>query len=529
MELNYHLKAMTRAEVPVEQSGTADWQDAQLHVVLDLPEPVSLLSVRAWFPLAVGSDQRLFFNGYQSETHSPEYKRYDQQKGLGGLQETVLSYYGLDHRGDYFITGYPNRKGILHGYSWCWIRSGDTYQLFASLDETNGYTVFTYDAEKQEMTVSRDCMNVEVQGSWHAFDLFTATGSEEEVFNAWFAALQIKPRTSRQLCGYATGWDLGTEVSAQGITERLDALEEMCQPGDLILIDAGWQTAIGDWTFRRDRFPQGLQPVVQAIHERGFQAGLALAPFIASARSALSSLHSDWFLKAAGKNWRISAEEDGCFSLDFQNPAVRSYLQDTFETIFQLWGFDLVKCEALYAGAPFGTKEKSRAAVMSEELDFLRECCQDHPILACQVPLMPAFGKVEYCSVVPDLSLSLDDPLYMRKAGNERASTRNLLENAWNRRMLNERAFLNDNNVLLARHKDLKLSTAEVEKLCISDALLAGTWLSGENPNGTTPEILSHYRRLRRFTTAEDKQYHCSEHGPVVTYRIGDAHNTVLL
>ncbi|EKC48560.1 hypothetical protein OBE_15116, partial [human gut metagenome] len=39
---------------------------------------------------------------------------------------------------------------------------------------------------------------------------------------------------------------------------------------------------------------------------------------------------------------------------------------------------------------------------MCEAMDFLRECVGEKMILGCGVPLMPAFGKVDYCRIGAD-------------------------------------------------------------------------------------------------------------------------------
>ena len=42
---------------------------------------------------------------------------------------------------------------------------------------------------------------------------------------------------------------------------------------------------------------------------------------------------------------------------------------------------------------------------MCDAMDLIRECCQDKLVLGCGVPLMPAFGKVDYCRIGADIHL----------------------------------------------------------------------------------------------------------------------------
>ncbi len=52
----------------------------------------------------------------------------------------------------------------------------------------------------------------------------------------------------------------------------------------------------------------------------------------------------------------------------------------------------------LFAPVNFGQKGNFIYAIV-------RECCGDKLILGCGVPLMPAFGKVDYCRIGSDISL----------------------------------------------------------------------------------------------------------------------------
>ena len=58
----------------------------------------------------------------------------------------IVRRYGIDRYGDYHFMDYPGKRGLAHGYSYCYFRRGDSYRLLASLDERPGYTVFKYDS-----------------------------------------------------------------------------------------------------------------------------------------------------------------------------------------------------------------------------------------------------------------------------------------------------------------------------------------------------------------------------------------------
>ena len=144
-------------------------------------------------------------------------------------------------------------------------------------------------------------------------------------------------------------------------------------------------------------------------HTYGLKAGLWLAPFICETDSDLYWDHPDWLLRHEGKPWRCGANWSGFYALDIDHPGVQDYLKRVFEDVFSMYGndYDLVKLDFLYAAAPFGTDGRPGR----EECTGPWKCCGngavgDKLMLACGVPVMPAFGVADYCRVSCDVSLT---------------------------------------------------------------------------------------------------------------------------
>ncbi len=47
---------------------------------------------------------------------------------------------------------------------------------------------------------------------------------------------------------------------------------------EMFIIDAGWQTAIGEWTVHAEKFPRGLKPVIDEVRRHGMEFGLWIEP-----------------------------------------------------------------------------------------------------------------------------------------------------------------------------------------------------------------------------------------------------------
>ena len=479
-----------------------------------------LQKVIAFMHLDTEPDERIFMNGYQTWTYCPELDRRGYTRRMGHFPQVLLDHYRLEQYGDYHFVDYPEKAGVSHGESYCYFRRGSRFRLLASLDERPGYTLFQYDALTGTLRVERDCVGVDCCGLFHAFDLFWAEGPEEKVFDAWFSEMGIRPRTLEKIAGYSSWYNRYEDISQESILEDLRGCTGKLQPGDLFQIDDGWEPTVGDW-LEPDvvKFPGGMKKAADDIHAAGFRAGLWLAPFVATPKSDIFRNHPDWLLKVDGKPWSCGCNWGGFYSLDLDHPGVVDYLQKVFHRVFNEWGYDLVKLDFLYGAAPFGNEKESRAGRMIRAMEFLRELCGDKLILGCGVPLMPAFGLVDYCRISCDVSLDWDDTFLMRHVHRERVSTRQAIGNSIYRRQLNGRAFLSDPDVFFLREENLKLSEEEKCKLYTVNALFGGVLLHSDNMGMYKPEQDALYREILHLRDADHIRVE-TEYGLAVRYRL---------
>lgn len=496
-----------------EQNGSLEIKPGRNHVEVCFTRGTVITRAEAY--LSIPSSPKMFFNGFQTWTHSPELTASDKIRGLHGFPKFGFKALGLDHFADYHFFPYPHRRGILHGFSYCYFRNADSYTLIASLDEKPGYTMLTYDSEKQQLKLERDCIGVEISGeTFSAFDIFYAVGSESEVFDGWFDALGIHNKVPK-IKGYSSWYDQYQNINAESIMRDLSGACKIFDEGDLFQIDDGWETRVGDWEIADSRkFPNGLTQIAAKIHENGFKAGLWLAPFVCEKKSRLFREHPEWLLRYKGAVWKNGPNWGGSYSLDFDQPEVQDYLERVFERIFNKWDFDLVKLDFLYAAAPHPTGDhgdekdqpftESRASRMIRALSFLRKCCGEKLILGCGVPVMPAFGLVDYCRVGADMSLDWDDRFFMRILHRERVSTRQSINNTIFRRQLDRRAFGNDPDVFFLRDRNLSLSPKQKDYLASVNALLGSVWLTSDDLSAYDEKKIQRYRHYAELRNAED-------------------------
>src|SRR5208337_3154332 len=118
---------------------------------------------------------------------------------------------------------------------------------------------------------------------------------------------------------------------------NLKSLEAMRSefPLDVVQLDDGFQSALGDWDTTNAKFPSGLKRIADEIRDAGFEAGIWTAPFLAARDSRTMNAHPDWLirdrdgepLKACyNANWTTD-ERGVAYALDPSNPAFCSHLE----------------------------------------------------------------------------------------------------------------------------------------------------------------------------------------------------------
>lgn len=454
----------------------------RVQLVLEAKEKFRLISVEYEMTYPFEEEDRIFLNGYQSWTFSPEKTIHEADRSLRYFPAPLTKKYGLDRYGDGFFYGGSRNRNIHHGYSYAYVRNDNGYRLFGSLGENSGFTVIEFDTKGDRVTFAKDCSGRLVTDSYTAVDMEIFTGSEEEVFDGYFEALGIPKPSTPKMIGYTSWYNCYQDISAEKISADLEGIGEMPAKPDIFQIDDGFETFVGDWfDIDCEKFPQGLEPVIEQIKDRGMAPGIWLAPFLCEKDSKLFSEHEDWLLRDGdGRTVYTGCNWSGGYALDIYHPEVREYIKAVLGH-YKSMGFRLFKLDFLYAACMLPRRDKTRGEIMCDAMDLLRGELDGCMILGCGVPLASAFGKVEFCRIGCDMTLDFDDKPYMRLAHNERPSTKNTMIDTVFRRQLSGRAFINDPDVFLLRDTNTKLSAEEKKKLAFVNALCGGLLFTSDN------------------------------------------------
>lgn len=403
----------------------------------------------------------LFFaNGYQSWTTSREFGANDTLDGVSKLAGISSATKALaEISGDYSFAQY-GKKGVFHSYTYTYFRLGDSTELFGSRNERYGYTVFSVNYAFNQFTIAKDVDGLETDDEIILLDIVSFSGGCNEVFDKYFGSMDLRKPKVDHLSGYTSWYNYFQKIDEKIILRDLDGLDRARDSVSIFQIDDGYESKVGDWLVPDYRkFPNGMKPIADAIHGKGYLAGIWIAPFSAQKSSVIAKDHPEWLIKnnATGKPLLGCFGWGGAYTLDFYNDEAREYIRRFFSIILNDWGFDMVKLDFLYSEAMQPRNGKSRGQIMCEAMDFLRDCVgEDKLILGCGVPLGPSFGVVDACRISCDVDLKYS-PKYYNKLGInlELPSAQNAITNSVFRRQLNGRVFCNDPDVFFLRDKNL--------------------------------------------------------------------------
>ncbi|KJK38885.1 alpha-galactosidase [Streptomyces variegatus] len=116
---------------------------------------------------------------------------------------------------------------------------------------------------------------------------------------------------------------------------------------ELFVMDDGWFGArthdaagLGDWTPNPDRFPDGLTPLIDRVHDLGMQFGLWVEPEMVNPDSDLYRAHPDWVLHHPH---RRRTEHRNQLVLNLARPDVAAWLHGRLDELVSKNAVDFLK------------------------------------------------------------------------------------------------------------------------------------------------------------------------------------------
>ena len=493
----YCLESSEDFELKVNKEG------AHTSVQLLAKSDIELIRAIDTVPASINKKDLFFLNGYQSWTDTKEFKFSNRLRDVRKCPHLITHLFSLKAYGDGHIYNYSSFK--LHSYD-LFYEKGESETLVYSDNFDVAYLIIELrKCDKKHLNLISDLEGLSLKKgeSVQIFSYYQYPSVKEglEAFNKQFPLLK-----KDKIFGYTSWYNYFQNINEEIILRDLSALDNRF---NLFQIDDGYESFVGDWIeVDKNKFPNGLEPIVKKIHEKGLKAGLWLAPLVAETKSKVFQEHPEWFKKdkkgnplKAGCNW------SGMYAFDLENKEAREHIKKSLEHYANM-GFDFFKLDFLYAAGYASYKGKSRCMAQKEAYQFLREVLKDKLILGCGANLVNSYPAFDYLRIGPDVSLKFDDVAYMKLLHRERPSTKITLQNTIFRSVFDQRLFANDPDVFLLRDTNISLSKEQKEALTKINALFGSVLMTSDDIaeyDDDKKRVLS--EALEIFKHATDKSY----------------------
>ena len=421
-------------------------------------------------PMDFAADDLFFANGYQSWTTSREYGKADTAPTVTRLAYISRFTTELAATSGDCLFAPKGGKGIFHSYTYCYFRKRDSREitLYGSKTERQGFTVFVADMQNGVFTLQKDIAGLRLRAgqTYTVFHVAKIADEFDRAFDRYFFDfVGVKKPDTPRLAGYTSWYNYFQKIDERIILRDLAGLDCAKDTVNIFQVDDGYESAVGDWlTPDIKKFPHGMGYIADKIHEKGYKAGLWLAPFNAQRNSKILKEHPDWVIRdnRTGKPLLGCVGWGGAYTFDIYNAGFRAHLKTVFDTVFQDWHFDLVKLDFLYSQCMQPRAGKTRGEIMCDAVDLLRELCRGKRILGCGVPLGACMGIFDACRIGCDAN-KVYKPQIPNKLGvnPEIPSSQNAINNAIFRNHLDGRAFACDPDVFFLRDSNLKYSLSQ--------------------------------------------------------------------
>lgn len=163
-------------------------------------------------------------------------------------------------------------------------------------------------------------------------------------YHSWLRSRAEHPKSERPLT--LNVWEA---VYFDHNLEKLTRLADVAQQigVERFVLDDGWfgsrrddTSGLGDWLVAPEVWPEGLDPLIAAVKQRGMQFGLWFEGEMVNPDSDLYRAHPDWILKVGD---RVPPAGRRQHVLDFTNPEAFSFILEAVAAILERHEIDYIK------------------------------------------------------------------------------------------------------------------------------------------------------------------------------------------
>ena len=113
------------------------------------------------------------------------------------------------------------------------------------------------------------------------------------------------------------------------------------------ILDDGWfkgrdgeKAALGDWFVDERKYPQGLGPLIEAVHAKGMQFGLWFEPEMVKPDSDCYLQHPEWMLAVPGYEQVLGRHQ---YVINLTHPQTFAYIYERLDSLLSEYDIQYIK------------------------------------------------------------------------------------------------------------------------------------------------------------------------------------------
>lgn len=152
---------------------------------------------------------------------------------------------------------------------------------------------------------------------------------------------------------------------------------------ELFVVDDGWfgrrgqdSDGLGDWWVNRDKFPDGLAPMIEAVRDLGLRFGIWVEPEMVNPNADLYRDHPNWIHREPDREPDLARQQ---FVLDLSRPDVQDFVVGTLDQLLSEYDIDYVKWDANRPMSQVGADRDVWVRHVDALYDVVRRIKAKHP------------------------------------------------------------------------------------------------------------------------------------------------------
>ncbi|MFN8124960.1 MAG: alpha-galactosidase [Candidatus Nanopelagicales bacterium] len=183
------------------------------------------------------------------------------------------------------------------------------------------------------------------------------------------------------------------EATAFDVTadNQIALAQKAAQVGaELFVVDDGWfgrrgepADGLGDWQLNAEKFPDGLDPLIDEVHRLGMSFGIWVEPEMVSPNSDLMRAHPDWIHRDPDREPDTARDQH---VLDLSRQDVRDFIVETLDALLSTYDISYVKWDANRPMAQVGARQDvwlTQTLGLYEVVERIKNAHPDVHIEAC--------------------------------------------------------------------------------------------------------------------------------------------------